>query len=45
LLLEKGADISAIKDQLGHEDIKTTQIYIHVTDKKRRETANLINIG
>lgn len=37
-LLEKGTDIKYIKDLLGHFNIKTTEIYLHVS----RE--NLVNI-
>ena len=33
-MLENGADIMAVKDLLGHEDIQTTEIYTHVSNKK-----------
>lgn len=31
-LIESGADIRLLKDLLGHQSIKTTQVYTHVTE-------------
>lgn len=42
LLLTYGADIYTVSKILGHTDIKTTQIYAKVIDKRRAEAVNLI---
>ena len=32
-LIEKGTDVTMIQKLLGHNDIKTTMIYLHTTNK------------
>jgi|GEM_PF-5076958 len=44
IALDAGASIQDVKDELGHEDIRTTQIYLHSLKEETGSTiADLIN--
>jgi integrase len=43
LQLSNGTDIYTVSKLLGHKDLKTTQLYAKVVDKKKTDAANLMD--
>lgn len=42
-LLTKGADIYTTSKLLGHQNLRTTQIYADVVDSKKKSAVDLLN--
>lgn len=45
LMVANGVDIYTVSRQLTHAHVKTTEIYMHIVDHKRREASESITIG
>ena len=43
-MLGNGVDINVVRDWLGHQEISTTAMYLHVRDDKKKEAANKIDL-
>jgi len=43
-LLEQGANIRQVQKLMGHNDLKTTEIYLHLIDTKTNVTSPLDNL-
>lgn len=43
LLVENGADIRSVQDILGHSSIATTEIYVHVSEKRKKDVLQSFN--
>jgi integrase/recombinase XerD len=43
-LIEQGVDIRIVQELLGHKNIKTTQIYTHITDMTKRQVKSPLDM-
>jgi integrase/recombinase XerD len=41
-LLERGANIKAVQELLGHENLATTEVYLSITNKTLRDAVNTL---
>jgi integrase/recombinase XerD len=43
-LVDNGVPLPIIKDLLGHNSIKTTEVYLHISNKFRKEFKSPLDI-
>lgn len=43
MMLTLGADLYTVSKLLGHADVKMTQVYAKIINKKKDEAVNLVN--
>lgn len=43
MLVENGADIRSVQDILGHSSISTTEIYVHVSERRKKDVLRSFN--
>lgn len=43
LLVENGADIRSVQEILGHSSISTTEIYVHVSERRKKDVLRSFN--
>ncbi|TYB91499.1 MAG: tyrosine-type recombinase/integrase [Kosmotoga sp.] len=42
-LLQRGASVKVVQEILGHSNVSTTSIYLHITDKEKRKAVKLLS--
>lgn len=42
MLISKGASIYDVKELLGHRDVKVTQVYARLVDRRKQELMELL---
>lgn len=45
MMLESGSDIVDVQQALGHTQLKTTAIYLHLRDERKRANANATSMA